>query len=335
VNTLSNVYCLGCKDRHESVTISQVSIIKVRGSPRHQAKGTCENGRTWCKLLKATEVPEDFQDSPPNEDESASIQVFEKGAAIATAEPEGIEEPEPEPVPEVIVELEPEPEVIEEPEPEVIEEPEPEVIEEPEPEVIEEPEPEVIEEPEPEPVPEVIHSFDIPIPTFSEEPEKVSSDESNWEDEGGSIAPSPSVRVRPERVFRRPPSPRRRYAEGRRPQRRFAEVRPPPPPPPPVTSIGESERAKKIGGFMGRSMANAVGEEYVDYTERNWERTKIPDQYYGEFEEAYLEGGLLALKTSEVEQVSSPPSEDLDGKTIAGIAGLGILAAWIASQMKK
>ncbi len=86
---------------------------------------------------------------------------------------------------------------------------------------------------------------------------------------------------------------------------------------------------------MGRSMANAVGEEYVDYTERNWERTKIPDQYYGEFEEAYLEGGLLALKTAEVEQVSSPPSEDLDGKTIAGIAGLGILAAWIASQMKK
>lgn len=277
MNTLSNVYCLGCKDRHESVTISQVSIIKVRGSPRHQAKGTCENGRTWCKLLKATEVPEDFHDSPPNEEESASIQVFEKGAAIAAAEPE------------------------------------------------------VIEEPEPEPVPEVIHSFDIPIPTFSEEPEKVSSDESNWEDEGGSIAPSPSVRVRPERVFRRPPSPRRRYAEGRRPQRRFAEVRPPPP----VTSIGESERAKKIGGFMGRSMANAVGEEYVDYTERNWERTKIPDQYYGEFEEAYLEGGLLALKTSEVEQVSSPPSEDLDGKTIAGIAGLGILAAWIASQMKK
>ena len=307
MNTLSNVYCLGCKDRHESVTISQVSIIKVRGSPRHQAKGTCENGRTWCKLLKATEVPEDFQDSPPNEDESASIQVFEKGAAIATAEPEGIEEPEPEPVPEVIVELEPEPEVIEEPEPEVI------------------------EEPEPEPVPEVIHSFGIPIPTFSEEPEKVSSDESNWEDEGGSIAPSPPVRVRPKQVFRRPPPPRRRYVEGRRPQRRFAEVRPPPP----VTTIGESERAKKIGGFMGRSMANAIGEEYVDYTERNWERTKIPDQYYGEFEEAYLEGGLLALKTSEVEQVSSPPSEDLDGKTIAGIAGLGILAAWIASQMKK
>lgn len=326
MNTLSNVYCLGCKDRHETVTISEVSITNPHGSPRHQAKGTCENGRTWCKLLKATEVPQEFRDLTPDEDGEDSIQVFEKGAAIAAAEPEVIEESEP--VPEVIAEAEPEPEVIKEPEPEVIKEPEPEVI----------------KEPELEPVLEVIEagkdvvrlegdidSFGIPIPTFSEEPETVSSDESNWEDEGGSVAHSSPVRVSPERVFRRSPPVQRRYAKGRRPPRRFAEVRPPRP----VTRRGESERAKKIGGFMGRSMANAVGEEYVDYTERNWERTKIPKEYYDEFEEAYLEGGLLALKTSEVEQVSSPPSEDLDGKTIAGIAGLGILAAWIASQIKK
>ena len=86
---------------------------------------------------------------------------------------------------------------------------------------------------------------------------------------------------------------------------------------------------------MGRSMANSVGEEFVDYTERNWERTQIPEQYYSEFEESYLQGGIVALNTPQEDQPPTPPAEDLDGKTIAGIAGLGILAAWIASQMKK
>jgi len=282
VNTLSNVYCLGCKDRHESVTINEVSIITVRGSPRHQAKGTCENGRTWSKLLKATEVPQDFQASPPNEEQESSIEVFEKGAEIAVAEPE----PEPEPIPEVIVEREP-----------------------------------------------ATHkSFDIPIPPQSKEPQEVSSVELDWEDEGGAIVSPPKPRpIRPSQRFGAPPTSRQRYAQGRQPQRRFSEVRPARP----RFSEDESERAKKIGAFMGRSMANSVGEEFVDYTERNWERTQIPEQYYSEFEESYLQGGIVALNTPQEDQPPTPPAEDLDGKTIAGIAGLGILAAWIASQMKK
>ena len=54
-DTLSNVHCLGCKTRHETVNVSVVNVLSVKGSPRYQAKGTCENGKTWTKILNKKE----------------------------------------------------------------------------------------------------------------------------------------------------------------------------------------------------------------------------------------------------------------------------------------
>ena len=78
---------------------------------------------------------------------------------------------------------------------------------------------------------------------------------------------------------------------------------------------------------MGRSMFNSVGDEYPKYLRANWERTKIPDEHFEHFEASYLAAG--AVKSSDVKAEES----QMDAKTVAGIAGIGILAAWFASQL--
>jgi len=143
MNVLSNVYCLGCKTRHPEVKIDEVITMTVKGSIRYQGKGVCENGKTWCKILKPDEIPLEYLEKPPNEELGDSMSVFEKGAEIAGTEEPVVEEPVmEEPVVEEPVVEEP---VVEEPVVEelVVEEP---VVEEPVVEelVVEEP---VVEEP--------------------------------------------------------------------------------------------------------------------------------------------------------------------------------------------
>ncbi len=341
MNVLSNVYCLGCKTRHPEVKIDEVITMTVKGSIRYQGKGVCENGKTWCKILKPDEIPPEYLEKPPNEDVGDSMSVFEKGAEIAETEEPVVEEPvmeEPvveEPVMEEPVVEEPvmEEPVVEEP---VVEDPvmETPVVEEP---VVEEP---VVEEPVvkehvhvPEPLsPADIESFDIPIvPDTSEAPQTYYDGTHGLEEEEeeiriaqGQDAPEP-VRVRrtPTFVPQRQPYVETRLSEPE-PEPRFE------PEPQLVSRTNEQdeiERAKKVGDFMGRSMFNSVGDEYPKYLRANWERTKIPDEHFEYFEASYLAAG--AVKSSDVKAEES----QMDAKTVAGIAGIGILAAWFASQL--
>ncbi len=321
MNVLSNVYCLGCKTRHPEVKIDEVITMTVKGSIRYQGKGVCENGKTWCKILKPDEIPSEYLEQPPNEDIGDSMSVFEKGAEIAETEEPVVEEPV---VEEPVVE---EP-VVEEPvmETPVVEEP---VVEEP---VVKEP---VVEEPVhvPEPLsPADIESFDIPIvPDTSEAPQTYYDGTHGLEEEEeeiriaqGQDAPEP-VRVRrtPTFVPQRQPYVETRLSEPE-PEPRFE------PEPQLVSRTNEQdeiERAKKVGDFMGRSMFNSVGDEYPKYLRANWERTKIPDEHFEYFEASYLAAG--AVKSSDVKAEES----QMDAKTVAGIAGIGILAAWFASQL--
>jgi hypothetical protein len=342
---------LGCKTRHPEVKIDEVIEMTVKGSIRYQGKGVCENGKTWCKILKSDEIPASYLNKTPNEEDD-SISVFEKGAKLSSQEPV-IEEPvieEPvieEPVIEEPVIEEPvvEESVIEEPvvEEPVIEEPvvEEPVIEEPviEEPVIEEPviEEPVIEEPvieEPIGVPQPlspadIESFDIPIVPETYEAPQTYYDGTNGleeeaEDEEGGIEES-EILSEPLTIRKTPtfvPQRRERYVE-----RRMAE---PEPEPVPIRRINEQddiEKAKKVGEFMGKSMFNSVGDEYPKYLRANWERTKIPLEHFEHFEAAYLAAG--AIKSSDVKAEES----QMDAKTVAGIAGIGILAAWFASQL--
>jgi len=314
MSMLSNVYCLGCKTRHPEVKIDEVIEMTVKGSIRYQGKGVCENGKTWCKILKPDEIPASYLNKTPNEDVD-SIGVFEKGAKLALQEPV-IEEP-----------------VIEEP---VIEEP---VVEEP---VVEEP---VVEEPVnvPQPLsPADIESFDIPIvPETYEAPQTyydgtngLEEDEEQIMVESEKLSEPMSVRKTPTFVSQR----RESNVEVRRsepkpvPQRREPNVerrlvKPDPVPIRRLNAQDDIEKAKKVGEFMGKSMFNSVGDEYPKYLRANWERTKIPLEHFEHFEAAYLSAG--AIKSSDVKAEES----QMDAKTVAGIAGIGILAAWFASQL--
>ena len=294
MTTLLNVYCLGCKTRHAQVEMNEVIEMQVRGSTRFQGKGICENGKTWCKILKMSEIPEKSLNIPvlivtPDEGDITSMSVFEKGAAIGQVEEPVIEEP---------------------------------VIEEP-----------VIEEP--------VHIPTLPTEVVGEDHSLVESKGEDDEDISGGQEPSkvPIVDselserniVRPShlsrnlsrRKYRPQPDSRRRNISPRqikRPEEPKVVV-------PQPSAAAEIDRAKKVGDFMGRSMFNAVGDEYTKYLKANWERTKIHPEHFEYFEAAYLAGG--AIQTAE----KKAPESQMDAKTIAGIAGVGILAAWFASQL--
>jgi len=339
MNKLFNVYCLGCKTRHPEVKINEVIEMNVKGSIRYQGKGVCENGKTWCKILKPDEIPASYPDKTPNE-EVDSITVFEKGAELSSQE-------------NVVEELVVEVPVVEEPVVEVpaVEEPVVEVpaVEEPvvEVPVVEEPvvEVPVVEEPVvevpvveehidiPQPLsPADIESLDMPVIADSYETPQTYYDGTNGleeEEEEERIRvsvennqPHKSVQVRRTPPFI--PQRKEQYEE-----RRMAELEPEPESVPlrQLKEQDDIEKAKKVGDFMGRSMFNAVGEDYIRYVRANWEKTKIPFKYFEHFEASYIAGGA--------QQVAEKKAEDsqMDGRTIAGIAGIGILAAWFASQL--
>ena len=302
MNKLSNVYCLGCKMRHPEVEINEVIEMLVRGSTRYQGKGVCENGKTWCKILKQEEIPTNYLDTTPDEVED-SISVFEKGAEIAGEKEPVVEEPvveEP-----VVEELVVEELVVEEP---VVEEP---VVEEP---VVEKP----VRIPQPM-MPSEIESFDIPMPPKLEDSPKDSVAKRDWEEEG---VETPSIPTRPMRVRQPNSRPRKIIRPPYIPERQRAEE-----PPSKIPDAAEIDKARKVGEFMGRSMFNAVGEEYVKYLRANWNKTKIPTEHFEYFEAAYLAGGAKEVGENKAEE------SQMDARTIAGIAGIGILAAWFASQV--
>ena len=304
MSILSNVYCLGCKTRHPQVKIDEVIEMTVKGSIRYQGKGVCENGKTWCKILKPDEIPASYLNKTPNE-EVDSITVFEKGVELSSQEPV-VEEP--------VVDVP----VVEEP---VVEVP---VVEEP---VVEVP---VVEEPVdvPQPLsPADIESFDTPIvPETYEAPQTYYDGTNGLEEQEEETGRVESERpIKPLRLRRtRPFVPQRREPFV---DRRMVETEPKPAPIRRINQQDDIEKAKKVGDFMGKSMFNSVGDEYPKYLRANWERTKIPLEHFEHFEAAYLSAG--AIKSSEVK------AEDgqMDAKTVAGIAGIGILAAWFASQL--
>ena len=309
MSILSNVYCLGCKTRHPQVKIDEVIEMTVKGSIRYQGKGVCENGKTWCKILKLDEIPASYLNKTPNE-EVDSITVFEKGAELSSQEPV-VEEPVVEvPVVEVPVAEEP---VVEVP---VVEEPVEEVP------VVEEP----VDVPQPL-SPADIESFDTPpVPETYEAPQTYYDGTNGLEEQEEETGRVESGRpIKPLRLRRtRPFVPQRREPFV---DRRMVETEPKPAPIRILNAQDDIEKAKKVGDFMGKSMFNSVGDEYPKYLRANWERTKIPLEHFEHFEAAYLSAG--AIKSSEVK------AEDgqMDAKTVAGIAGIGILAAWFASQL--
>ena len=172
-----------------------------------------------------------------------------------------------------------------------------------------------------------IESFDTPpVPETYEAPQTYYDGTNGLEEQEEETGRVESGRpIKPLRLRRtRPFVPQRREPFV---DRRMVETEPKPAPIRILNAQDDIEKAKKVGDFMGKSMFNSVGDEYPKYLRANWERTKIPLEHFEHFEAAYLSAG--AIKSSEVK------AEDgqMDAKTVAGIAGIGILAAWFASQL--
>ncbi len=330
IHKLNNVYCLGCKTRHETVTLDEVVTLTVRGSPRYQGKGVCENGKTWCKMIKLQDIPEEFKKQTPVEDEVKSIEVFEKGAEINSTSDVPIEvTPTVSIVEPVVAEL-----VVEEP----IHVPQQAV------ETYEAPQTYYdgtngLEEGEEEEEEIMVRGTESVVaePLLSNDRSIIDVKESDARDflEARNLRHTKTVdTLRPSRNYRRNDDYKRNRPPIRRPD--VDPVSPHRPLRPDISVKAEEKpldsvsRATKVGSFMGASMYEAVGEDYVKYVRQNWERTKVSENNYAAFEKAYLDAGKSSPTTPTVSE-----DEQMSGRTVAGIAGLGILAAWVASQINK
>ena len=297
MSSLENVYCLGCKTRHEKVEIQAIKKMTVRNSTRHQAYGICPEGKKWTKIMKKDNIPEGvpIEDHTKTSVEKVEIPepapesevgvvtpmpVFQRALESVAAEEPVVEEPV---VEEPVVE---EP-VVEEP---VVEEP---VVEEP---VIEEP---VVEEP-------VIEEYD---------------DEE--EEGGGEYVQLNHVRPRPSRqpIKREPMRPTLTPRIREQPNEDLME------------------RAYSMGERMGFLMAQESGVEFMDRFQEALSHTRIPPQYHQNFHHGFIEGGAEFVDNSlrevqQQEQTVESPKSDMKPTTVAGIAGLGIFGAWLASRIK-
>ena len=282
MSSLENVYCLGCKTRHEKVEIQAIKKMTVRNSTRHQAYGICPEGRKWTKIMKKDNIPEGV---PIEDHTKSSVERVE----IAEPAPESeVEVVTPMPVFQKALEsVAAEEPVIEEP---VVEEP---VIAEL---VVEEP---VIAEP-------VIEEFD--------------DEEEEYE---GEYVQLNHVRPRPSRqpIKREPmrPAPTPRIRE--------------------QPNEDLMERAYSMGERMGFLTAQESGVEFMDRFQEALSHTRIPSQYHQHFYHGFIEGGTEFVDNSlrgvqQQEQTVESPKSDMKPTTVAGIAGLGIFGAWLASRIK-
>ena len=58
MSSLENVYCLGCKTRHEKVEIQAIKKMTVRNSTRYQTYGICPEGKVDPKIMKKDSIPD-------------------------------------------------------------------------------------------------------------------------------------------------------------------------------------------------------------------------------------------------------------------------------------
>jgi len=328
MQTLHDVYCLGCKTRHPEVEVEEILETTVRGSLRLQARGLCEEGRKWAKILKRSEWPEDYQvssetpqleaavseplqDAPyEGEVEGGALAVFERAAQTATESPEPVPVPEPEPV------LAPEPEPVPtasapvgQVQVEVVEREPPTV--EVESVVVKTPE---ISERPPFSGPESVVPIQIPESQI-QIPSGLSST---------LYEPDNAKNEKNEKVI------------ALKSRSDFTQVNRPRP------DRDPRARARRIGSIVGERMFEMHGGDFTDYFEDAWQRTRVPEAYFEDFAEAYFEVGVQLWDEersgdSDVASESSvlPPEEQLSTRSVLGIASLSVFGAWLASRVTR
>ena len=297
MSSLKNVYCLGCKTRHETVEIQAVKRMTVRNSIRHQAYGLCPEGKKWTKLLKKDDIPK-----------GVSIEDHTKPAVENKEE---MKDPQGE-----VFDIEPMPifERVKEAQRVEVEDKELEVVEQPT--VVDT----VITPMVESTVEPMVESPKIEI---SEPAYEIEEEEEDDEDDEGEVMVLNHVRPRrPKEVEKREPInplPRSRLRNDS-----HEELQ---------------ERAFSMGERMGFLAAQESGIEFVDRFEGALSRTRIPSQYHSYFYHGFIQGGSEFVDENVMERHTTedkPPQQTTEMKptTVAGIAGIGIFGAWLASRIK-
>ncbi len=290
MSSLKNVYCLGCKTRHETVEIQAVKKMTVRNSIRHQAYGMCPEGKKWTKLLKKDDIPE-----------GVSIEDHTKIAVEKTEKPEETKDPQGE-----VVDIEPMP-IFEKVR--VVQEVE---VENREQEVVEQP---TLVEPTIEP------KIEPPKVEISEPEYEIEEEDEDEED--GDVKILNHVRPR-----------KRREIE----KKELTN----PLPPPRLRSESQEELQRKafsMGERMGFLSAQESGMEFIDDFEEALSHTRIPPQYHSYFYHGFVQGGDEFIDENEAQRHATEnnnpqQTSEMKPTTVAGIAGIGIFGAWLASRIK-
>ena len=342
-DTLSNVHCLGCKTRHETVNVSVVNVLSVKGSPRYQAKGTCENGKTWTKILNKKErealahmIPKETTEEAPEVSEAEIVsEITEKNS-----EPKNkVTENETDDIMALFAETENEVEI--ESDNIVLEQPV-EVLNKDE----NKDEESLITKSESEktvaPQTKTPLSDDLSTPDISplQGSRKVFAEANQRravELEAVSLRseiqnlnePSADVR-RVRRIENRRTENENLSLEAvnvreQRGQRRIAHI--------------SGEQAFKVGRHYGYNEATFSGERYREGLSFPFERSRVSPQFFDAFTQGYMEGGerflISAQQVSEANRTPTTSDSSISPRTTAGLAAASIFGAWVASKIRR
>lgn len=331
-DTLSNVHCLGCKTRHETVNVSVVNVLSVKGSPRYQAKGTCEKGKTWTKILNKKEreelahmMPKETTEEAPEVSEPEIVsEITDKNSESENK----VTENETVDIMALFADTEHEIEIQSD-------------------DIVSEPTDEVLKmrlESEKTVAPKTnattsdnLSTPDIIPPQGSREVFVEANQRRAVELEAVSLRSEiqnlnePSADVRSVRRIEN----RRMENENlslepvnvreQRGHRRISHI--------------SGEQAFKVGRHYGYNEATFSGERYRNGLSFHFERSRVSPQFFDAFTQGYMEGGerflVSAQQMNEANEAPILTDSSISPRTTAGLAAVSIFGAWVASKIKR
>ena len=308
MNELSNIHCLGCKARHETVVVDNIKEMLVKGSPRYQAKGICPEGKTWTKILNKNErsilshmMPVSGQDNPIETEPTSTAEISVKSDTTSknAVKNDALKQKTTSDKP-----FESKDDIHENKEQE-----------------------------------ELLALFDteddlLSTPTIAPLQGRVEMVESEIKKD--SYIPQPQSK-----------SPIMDEVSGLRDDLRGLH-KPPQPPRPVSRTIASNqndknrtqyisgEQAYKYGKHYGYNEATFSHERYREGLSHHFKQSKISPRFFDAFTQGYIEGGeRFLLSAQDNSPISAPIGEDsaISPKATAGLAAVSIFGAWVASKV--
>jgi len=323
---LNNVHCLGCKKRHEIVIVNKINELSVKGSPRYQAKGTCENGKTWTKILNKNERISLADMMPSNNEQIQEVESVSK----KTEQKPVLEKKETE-IESVDISL--------------FDDEENTLVIESDPIETEVQIDSMNDAPSSPPTEKtVVLKTEIPseqtlnpvVTPQGHDGEGVHS-EQRREIELEAVGLRSEIQGLSEEPIRR------RNAEGRVSHRtnRMTETE--------SVAVRQvkaerkiqisAEQSFKIGRHYGYNEASFSQNRYKEGLAFHFERSRVNPQFFDAFAQGYIEGGERYLLSAEYEETPSVEVVDaepsISPRTTAGLAAVSIFGAWVASRINK